>query len=329
MSSKKNIIYNKNHNCFGLSANAILSRQIPEKIEFIWNQAGIATLKNNDIIRLTPYYESLEDHLKRVANIDMYRFHFDNFDALHRQCVDIIKEATSFIICLDVYELPYNIYYKERHSLHYIEVVGIKDDYYFICDHFYKYKGKINKETISNAIISLINQKMLNKFEMYTFNIGNVDLSNSLDIKNILKINAMINIGEMLPGINILKHEEKSYAIGLNHFLDFKEYVSNEVLINKKNISIAYRNLYVFGSSRNNYANYLKGFLNNYSVLENIIETYEDIAQEFKIVANHILKLYFTDLKKDTQKNLTNRLQKVYLLEKEATDSIFKFLNKL
>lgn len=314
---KQEIIYNKDHNCFGLSVNAILSRTVPEVIPYVWNQAGIVIYKNNAIVNLSPYFESMEDHLKRVANIMMYKLNFNKFEELHEKSIEILERKRSFIICLDVFELPFNMYYKKKHNLHYVEVVNIIGDNYFICDHFYKYIGKITKEIIYKSTASLIKENLLNQFKIYDFDVSKKDLGASLDIKEILKINTTVNCGHIPKDINILTYEDKTHHLGLNQFAYFKEQIANEVLPYKRNISPTYRNLYGFGSSRLNYSNYLKNFLEEYPILEDIIEEYEIIGQESKIIANHILKLNFVDLNSKIQKKLLDRLDKIHLLEEK------------
>lgn len=329
MSVAKSVIYNKNHNCFGLCVNAVLSREIGENTDYVWNQAATVVHKDESMVYLTPYYESVEDHLKRVANIDMYSRCFKDFDSFHHKSVDIIGKGKSFIICLDVFELPFNLYYKNKHSLHFVEVVEIENDEYYICDHFYKYNGAVKKDIINSATSSLVNNKLLGCFQIYDFNFDNMDLTSSLDIKYILESNVNANYGRLSKETNLLRYEGKCIQIGLYNFEDFQNYIRDDALKFKKNISIIYKNLYGFGSSRNNYSNYLKRFTLEYPELKEIAASYEIIAQEFKIAANYILRLNFVDLNDSLMDKIAQRIESAYLLEKQINESILDVLNDL
>jgi hypothetical protein len=317
-----NVIYNKNQNCFGLCVNAILSRSPKVITPLIWNQAGTVIHYNEESVSITPFYEDIETHLLRVANIQTEELNFSDFEKFNSTSIDLMDSTQSIILCVDVYELPFNMYYKEKHSIHYIEVYDIDDDFYYLCDHFYKYKGKVPKEVILTSMTSAIKQGYTEYFKLYYFDLNNIDLTTAQNLNKIIETNININEGCLPKQINLLTYSDKKHILGLNGFERFIDYIKYEVIEKHENISQTYRSLYGFGSSRLNYAEYLSEFESNLDSLRYFVDGYEEIGQKCKIVANNLLRLNYVNLDTTRKEKLVATLLEVYKKEIELTSKL-------
>lgn len=315
-----NINYSRNYDCFTLTVNAILSRVI-KPVPLLWNQAGMLAFEDSNSILFTPYFLETKENLKRIANIETITESFNDFNTLSKRIMNTVRNGYTVMICVDVFNLPFNLYYQKKHSNHFIEVVGVNNEGFFICDHFYKYTGLVPNEIIFKAMTSLIVEKFKTEYSFTYYNTSNLELKdNNSFLEEMLNVNTSIILGQ--EPFELIKINNKKRIIGLEAFDNFIKYLSNEIFIEQRNFQQVYRNLFNFSNSRYHYANIIKILGGEQYKLQDIIEGYAEVSQLAKITANIILK---TSVTKDVESNqlpVLDKLNTIRSLEKRLVKNV-------
>ncbi|MGG3805765.1 BtrH N-terminal domain-containing protein [Metabacillus fastidiosus] len=320
MKNKLIINYSRNFDCYTLTINAVLSRIVKE-VDLLWSQAGMLSYENENNIFFTPYYRDVKENLKKIANIETITEDYDKFSEFSSNLKNTLINDYTAMISVDVFNLPFNLYFQKKHSVHFIEVVGFNNEGFLICDHFYKYTGVVQYEVINQAMSSLIKDKFENDYSFTYFNTKKLQLKdNDTFLQDILFTNTSVILGYKpfeLENIN-----NKTITVGLQSFTNFIEYLDNEIFVKGINFQQIYRNLFNFSNSRFHYSMIIKSLGKESPRLENIKEGYEEISQLAKITANLILK---TSVTKDLESNyapILNNLDSIRNSEEMLANNI-------
>jgi Butirosin biosynthesis protein H, N-terminal len=316
------INYSRNQDCFALTINAILSRVI-EPVSLLWNQAGMLAFEDNNNTLFTPYFLETKDNLKRVANIDAIDENFNDFNSFSKSIMDILKNGYTVMICVDVFNLPFNLYYQKKHSNHYIEVVGIDNEGFFICDHFYKYTGIVSSQIIYKAMTSLIEEGFKTQYSFTYYDTSRLQIKDGKGfLEEMLHVNTSVILGQ--EPFKLREINNKKRIIGLTALDNFIQYLDNEIFIKQENFQQIYRNLFSLSNSRYHYANIIKALEGEKYGLHGIIEGYEDISQLAKISANIILKISVTKNVEPNQLPVLSKLNTIRTLEEKLVENVKK-----
>ncbi|MEB9627260.1 MULTISPECIES: BtrH N-terminal domain-containing protein [Bacillus cereus group] len=323
MTSNLTINYNRNYNCKLLTMNAILSRVLPSS-QLLWSQAGLVTYENDDYLYLTPNYLDDFGYLKKVANIDTIENKQDNMVNFLTDLNARLEKGYTVMICVDVFDLPFNMYYKQQNSNHYIEVVGMEDNKLLICDHFYKYTGAVDSVVIEQAMRRRMNIDSKGYYSFIYFNVENHCFK--IDIQYLLNVMA-INNSIILGKEEMKLYEMTGYkrTIGLKTFEIFNKFLINQLNPNGP-LQRIYRDLFNLSNSRYHYSDVLYAFKDEYPELDKIVNIYRDIAQSYRIASNLVLKLRASKKDDSYYTNISKILDSVLCKEKEASYQIDNFL---
>ncbi|MGR5997718.1 hypothetical protein ACT7DF_22400 [Bacillus cereus] len=327
--SKSKVIFKENFDCKNLTINAVLSRVIPIS-EFIWNQAGLAIYENeneneNNLI-FTPYYINDYDHLYNTTNIRRNEYKSPNFKLCLEKIISILNSGSSVLVRVDIFALPFNMYYGKHRGPHYIEITHMEHDQFFVCDHFYKYSGFVDITIIAKAMKTRMDFEGNNEYIFYSFNTDGYffKLDRNYLFKVMSKNNSQI-LGEgTVDFFDIPNHKR---LVGLETFDRFDNYLE-EHFHQKGPLKDIYKSLFDLSNSRYHYSKIISKYKDNYNNLEVIEDLYLASYQKFRIAANLVLKLRASKQERAYLTNIRDILSSNLNIEREASKLVEDFILK-
>ncbi|MDF9507936.1 hypothetical protein, partial [Bacillus cereus] len=300
--SKSKVNYKENFDCKTLTINAILSRVIPIS-EFIWNQAGLAIYENGNNLTFTPKDINDDEHLFNMANIRSIEYRLPNFELFLEKIKFILNSGGSTLVRVDIFDLPFNMYYCKHRGPHYIEITHMERDQFFVCDHFYKYSGFVDTSIIAKAMKTRMEIDGYNEYIFRSFYTDgdSFKLDRNYLFKVMTKNNSQI-LGE--GTVDFLDIPNDKRLVGLKTFDRFDNYLE-EHFHQKGPLKDIYKSLFNLSNSRYHYSKIISKYKDNYKNIEVIEDLYLESYQNFRIAANLVLKLraskkeraYLTNLK--------------------------------
>ncbi|KYD04432.1 hypothetical protein B4102_3278 [Heyndrickxia sporothermodurans] len=305
------------YNCKNLLITAAIKRK-GYSIEGLWKKVGFHFDPYSDFI-ITPYYLSLEDELNSYGfslNTYYYKDANEFYDALH----NYINNQIIVGVGLDLYELPYSMYYNEEHQNHAVEVIGYEEGNFIVLDHYYNYFGNIPEAAFDKAIKSNLenNQQSL---QIYFIN-DNVKENRTENTKEIINENILA-----LEGKRKYINQSDTSITGISGILNFKNRLINEFSRvpsseQKDEIhELVYPVIKEISYSRYHFKTFI-GLLGD----EYLSEKLHDISQNWSVLGHLLLK---ANLSKNYDKMLTridNKLEDLYEKENNAVELLQQFM---
>lgn len=281
--------YNKNYDCIKLTISAIL-RDRNINIYSLWPHFGIYKLKKERTFY--PYLLSTEKQLKHFNNIDMNYYSFKNEIEFKNKIESCFHEKKSLIIVVDIYTLPCNVYFNNKHNLHYVELRKCNDNYKII-DHYYKDFMEVSFKTLCNILNNSYLFGITQKLEFIDIN----------DYKSNLLINKDKIIHQQINNLKIKIIHSNLYS----EFIDYIMKCCNDL---DNTIDELHTTLKEFGQSRYHAANFVT--ISNVTYKENLVDLLSRNSNLFFNIANIILKHYIQKkiIPKETLNNLLNEILK-------------------
>ncbi|WP_144502505.1 hypothetical protein [Bacillus thuringiensis] len=323
--SKSKVIYKENFDCKTLTINAILSRVIPIS-EFIWSQAGLAIYENKNNLIFTPYYLDEYEHLYNMANIRSIEYKSSNFELFLEKIIFILNGGSSALVCVDIFDLPFNMYYCKHRGPHYIEITHMEHGEFFVCDHFYKYSGFVDIAIIAKAMKTRMDSEGNSEYIFRSFYTdgSSFKLDRNYLFKVMTKNNSQI-LGEgTVDFLNIPNHKQ---LVGLETFDRFDNYLE-EHFHQKGPLRGIYKSLFNLSNSRYHYSKIISKYKDNYNNIEVIEDLYLASYQNFRIAANLVLKLRASKKERAYLTNLKDILSSTLNIEREASKLVEDFTLK-
>jgi hypothetical protein len=168
------IYYNNYQGCYELLVSSLLKNAgLNEKL--FWYQSRIYYNIDERVLYSSDYGNNIFELLWN--EYDGVKLSFKNFSHVDKLVNDLIKQlsAGSIGLFVDLFELPYCVYYGVFHETHTIEIVSFDKnlDSFLIVDHYYKFKGYVSLNIIRKCLQSYMSQ--LKKEISYFF----VEVTNS------------------------------------------------------------------------------------------------------------------------------------------------------
>ncbi|WEG19159.1 BtrH N-terminal domain-containing protein (plasmid) [Alkalihalophilus pseudofirmus] len=280
----------------------------------MWKKVGYHFKPNSDFV-MSPYYLSLQDELKSYGFI-LNQKEFNDIQSFQEALLKCIEQEIIVGVSVDLYNLPYSVFYQDLHYEHDIEVISYHENTYVICDHYYNYFGEISSEDFMKAIENQAKQGSLRIYYIETYPDHVSQKSESIIQRNI----------DALEGnISYSNYGEFSY-IGIEAINEFKEQLINEfskrtnLEEQDKLFNTIYPSIKEMSFSRYHFKNYLE----KTNKSKKLVMQYHDVSQSWSILFQILLKGNVT---RDYNKFLTrvnNSLSTIY--QKEA--SALKYLKE-
>lgn len=322
-----NYKYKSNYNCKLLTIDSILSRKI-EKTEHLWSQSGFVVYYNDNEMHITSDFMTEENYLARLFNIKTVQKKFQTCQSFYHSIEREIEKEFTIFLKVDLYYLPlkYNMYFEQKHQDHYLEIVNFDEEYIYICDHFYRENLKLHKRIVQKAN-EMLNKNLENPFT-YDFTI--FDTSNmfkridSQNLKAVLQLNSMVLNGEELKEVD--QKDGFVCKYGLNCFSNVIKVIKKQGQKNQYNEDL-YRDIVNLSDARYRYAYLMKNIDDSNLKLQNIYKKYIRIAQNYRIIANLILKVNVTG--EDKSVNIEGILKDTKCLEIEANNRVYSYIQSV
>ncbi|WP_044796701.1 hypothetical protein [Bacillus cereus] len=323
--SKSKVIYRENFDCKALTINAILSRVIPIS-EFIWNQAGLAIYENENNLIFTPHYINEYEHLYNTANIRSIEYNLPNFELFLEKIKFILNTGSSTLVRVDIFDLPFNMYYCKHKGSHYIEITHMENEQFFVCDHFYKYSGFVDIDIIAKAMKTRMDIEGNNEYIFHSFCTD--EYSFKLDRNYLFKVMSKNNSQILGEGtVDFLDIPNHKRLVGLKTFDRFDKYLE-EHFHQKGPLKGIYKSLFNLSNSRYYYSKIISKYKDDYNNIELIEDLYLDSYQNFRIAANLVLKLRASKKERAYLTNLKDILSSTLNIEREASKLVEDFILK-
>ncbi|WP_257151194.1 hypothetical protein [Bacillus cereus] len=323
--SKSKVNYKENFDCKTLTINAILSRVIPIS-EFIWNQAGLAIYENGNNLTFTPQYINEYEHLFNTANIRSIEYRVPNFEIFLEQIIFILNSGGSTLVRVDIFDLPFNMYYCKHRGPHYIEITHMEHDQFFVCDHFYKYSGLVDTSIIAKAMKTRMEIDGYNEYIFRSFYTDGDSFK--LDRNYLFKVMTKNNSQILGDGtVDFLDIPNDKRLVGLKTFDRFDNYLE-EHFHQKGPLKDIYKSLFNLSNSRYHYSKIISKYKDNYKNIEVIEDLYLESYQNFRIAANLVLKLRASKKERAYLTNLKGILSSTLNIEREASKLVGDFILK-
>ncbi|PEA82322.1 BtrH N-terminal domain-containing protein [Bacillus pseudomycoides] len=303
------------HNCFSINLCSILAR-FNKNNNLFWHQAGLYYEKGNDGLPIiTTSYKDFRKLLGEFGvNAKVYKF---------KEVTEIIDSIKEFIsnkhvisLELDCYELPYCLSYQGEHDLHWLEIVDYKNGKFYAFDHYFGYMGEIEEKVLEKSLESL---KKSYNLEYNQFFIS-IDLGGMCEFnENWHDQNIHLNQKVMFENyLGDCVNESEEYTLGINAINSLEK--DTIILIDKlrqsrtnkldKKFEAYFLAFKEIANSRYNYSVYLEEIKR-----ENLSEINEVLFQNWRAVANILMKGFYSGNFEKTEDRIIKRLDKIKNLE--------------
>ncbi|SFS44329.1 BtrH N-terminal domain-containing protein [Marininema halotolerans] len=307
-----------NKNCFHLVLAAILKRKGIHP-DYAWNQAGLYYEDLGDEWKLTPYFESVDNCLHGVQ---VRSESFSTSDHLIERLDALLTPERTVVVGVDIYELPYCLYYQEKHAPHSIEILRREDGNYQICDHFFQFIDPLSRSDLKKALDSY-EQHCLLKTNLHYLQLSEREwkLPDLADAMTVMKKNCAMMEGVLLEGMEPLGSGIYGFQVidHLMHRLDTM--LSMEEVVAKEIMEEMYCNLKEISHSRDNYGAFLKRM-----GLEELISPIEEAGQCWKAAANMLLRAKVAGNHEGMKPRIFKRLERVKEQERLVVEQIGNYL---
>lgn len=289
---------------------------------------GFSEVQRNDISNSLPYFKSFDvtgsfDELQMICFLlggTLTKEELETEEESLKKIIEELNENRPVIIFLDSFFLSSNPNYKKIHSGHSVIVdqIDLKNKKVSIGDNYVTtlagdtFKGEVALEEFLEAI-DLSQTRSTSKYAIWHLKFENIEVKRSLaplmsHIEQLLK-HKMFN--------KDLKHMQIEY---LNQF---SNYLSNSVQLNEDSLLIwaagmehLITRMNIVKNSFIVYLDFVQWIENNYCEYSNrdLSKTVEELAENWKVVYNLLLKFNFTK-RVDVLEKVCSRIMKIEHLE--------------
>lgn len=294
---------NNYQNCYQLLLSSLLKRlDLNEKM--YWYQS-------------IPFYDSKEKKLffsdygdfklssiwKKYDNIKINYIKQEEYEMFISNLIKHLK-IRNIGIFIDLFFLPYSMYYLIRHDIHAIEIINYKKKTFIIADHYYNYYGTLK---YSDLIKSLISYKKIFSKKFSFFYIEETTPKIVNNEKEKLLINKHNN--NLYDIFNFIKEDILSLSRCNN--LKVSQEIGTKIYSYLKDFSGTQKMLYFFISELINYDEKYNNFM-----IKEISYLYKESSENLNMIANFLLKNII-------KQNLNYPTEKItYLLEKSLVNNL-------
>lgn len=273
------------HSCTNIIITAMLKR-LGVNTELIWSQAGMVYWPEKDGLSIMePYYLPIADQLRLYHGVQWVESTAESGEILCEQVDEILRTGVTVGVIADVYELSYLPVLKGQiHDMHMLEVIRDAGEHYEICDHYYRYVGRIAKKDLIRATNSY-RTLYQNYQELFCFYITRGEkveqAEQDFNYYTPILMNAMVMNGDTSA---IPVKERASY--GLDTFLVFRgELEQHAELVSKDWLNLMYKMIREMSYSRYHYHVFL-----NLCGLREVAETVLESSQQWMVLGNLVAR---------------------------------------
>ncbi|ATF15814.1 hypothetical protein A616_28845 [Brevibacillus brevis X23] len=313
-------LYKNNfQNCFQLVVSSMLSRQrVP--VEYIWNQAGLYISDEQAKWYLTPYYWNLRSYLKTIG-IQYFESNVDDTTLILETIQEILSKRLSVGVMVDIFELPYSMYYQEYHDSHTVEIVGIDGTEFEIFDHYYRYQGKIELSQLCRAINSYFEHFPPDNYLLFYLDATNFS-EMLIDTELIISNNMMVMKGN---AIRDYIDKKANQIVGLDAIPVLKNKVLSLLRLNEEDaephLDNMFKDIKEISFSRYNFFIFLKKL-----TVVDFFEYLEEASQGWGVTANMILRAKVTGEYESMSLRISNRFDRLLEQERKINEIILKYI---
>jgi hypothetical protein len=288
-------------NCVVLSVENVLRYQNYHKRQLLWKQCGLSYIGTNEFGKLTSRYLPLDEEIKKLTNIQTNNFCFQAPKDLINHISACTRKGILPIVMVDIYELPFNMYYQKRHIHHTLIVSECDDKFCEVVDDAYHFVGKVPIENLLTAAQTDYIPK-LSGFTLETSDIIEPTFDDFLDI-------IKCNIDSLLSSPS--QESERIGVMAIKYFL--REY--SQLERTDQSLVHLYKMLSDVANSRYLYSDFLKftssaTYGETSQFLSDLSDTYWECGQDWHVAANMMLKgaMKNRDVMYDRMLNKVNNL---------------------
>ncbi|MEH6989565.1 hypothetical protein [Cytobacillus firmus] len=310
---------NLNHSCFDIIIDSCLKR-LGLNDSLFWNQVGLYYEQEKDTLKLISSYRSYRESLPRHGLLIEEKF-YSSEEKFLADIKKFLSKGISIGLEIDAHELPYCLCYQSLHLLHTFEIESINENELIVVDHYYRYKGSIEWETLKKAFRSTL-AHFPNGPSIFT-------VVKSEDVKIITLKECLIDNIRALKGVKKYSNTDNSGVSGIKAITaienDVIEIIKTQDVQNSMELLSEYYNkLKEVANSRYNFKAYLE--VHNLKVAAEISET---LFQNWMAFANIILRYLFLKDKSKVDEKLTTRAKKIKQNELRLLEQLENALNSL
>lgn len=292
---------NLNHSCFDIIIDSCLKR-FGLNDSLFWNQVGLYYEKEKDNLKLISSYRSYGESLPKYGLLIEENF-YSSEEKFLADIKKYLSKGISIGLEIDAHELPYCLCYQSLHLLHTFEVESINEKELIVVDHYYRYKGNIEWETLRKAFRSTSNHFPKGPS---IFTIIKSEEVNIMPLKVCLKDNI-----KALKGEKNYSKTDNSGISGIKAITaienDVIEIIKTQDVHESMNfLSDYYNKLKEVANSRYNFKTYLE--VHN---LKDAAEISETLFQNWMAFANIILRYLFLKDKSNVDEKLSYRAKMI------------------
>ncbi|WP_134683025.1 BtrH N-terminal domain-containing protein [Brevibacillus migulae] len=313
------IYHNPYHNCRNMTVSAMVKR-LGISLDYIWGQAGLSFKEEHQDITITPYYRSMESDFSQSHGIVTHEDNIaDSYEFLHH-LIGLVQANHTVAVMVDVFEMPYCIYYQLHHEIHDVEIVGMDGKHFVICDHYYHYYGTIEIEQIRKAASASIDQLGFESCTAYYFTISRTShfTYSEMDFTRVAAENYHVMSGKP---IGFLKEQTRGLHIGLFALAPMKQRITEFLYVNDQTDPGYLYNLYKMVKEVCNSRHHFHVFLQAFDQKELAFD-YRVAAQHWGVIANLMVRAYLS-------KNYIGMAPRVELRFRKATEKETENTEKL
>lgn len=273
------------HNCQNVTISAMLKR-LGVSLEYIWGQAGLL-YKDMGKLTIHPFYRDVVEDFSKYYGIQYFEKQIIDTDQFLSEICLLVKLGHTIGIELDVFELPYCMQYRSKHILHAVEVVDVVDDEFVICDHYYKYHGQMNYQSIKSALLSCLKHLDKNHHNLHYFEVD-VSREFSHSISNLVRVvsdNHNVMIGNP---IGFLRNIKDDAYVGINAIPEIRNKTRELLMLpDQEPLRSFHFMIKEIANSRYHFHMFLKGFSQPF-----IAEEIREVCEHWTVIANLLLRGY-------------------------------------
>ncbi|SDW03534.1 Butirosin biosynthesis protein H, N-terminal [Marininema mesophilum] len=308
-----------NKNCFHLVLAAILERNGIHP-DYAWNQAGLYYEESENHWKMTPYFESVDNCLRGVKVISEK---FSCNDRLLDRLDDLLTRGQNVVVPVDIYELPYSMYYREQHNPHSIEMLRLEDGSYHICDHFFQFIGTLSRSDLKKTLDAYNSHCLPDiTFSYLQISENELKLPDIEDATTIIKKNCAIMEGVLLDGMESLGSGIYGFGVIVRLIKKLDEMLSLEESAAKDLMEEMYCDIKEVAYSRDNYSAFLKRM-----GLGQLTSPVEEAAQCWRAASNMLLRAKVAGNHEGMKPRIFKRLERVQEQERLVVEQMENFLS--
>lgn len=318
------IYYNPYHNCRNMTISAMVMR-LGATLEYLFGQAGLFYKEEKNGVFITPYYRSLESEFARSHGIFFHEDKITDANQFITHLRRLVEKKHTVAVMLDIYELPYSIYYRDNHDYHDIEIVALEEERFVICDHHFQYYGVVDADVIQKASLSLVHHLGIDACTSYYFTRPRDYTYHRDDFIRVLSENCQAMKGK---AIDYLVQEAAGAYIGLQALEPMKIRITEFLTRNDQRQAAFLYELYKMvkeiSHSRHHFHLFLKAFDQ-----EEIAFDFLEAAQHWAVITNLLMRAYITGGYNDVTDRVERRFDKLIEKEMQNLDNMARLLAAL